>query len=412
MSARGVKRLAAPAEAMQHQREWFRSLRGPIVLADADVPHELFRALEIPYVVNQWWASICAAKQKAPLYLEALRARGYPDDVDAYSAIGLGSVLAEDDDPPWGGLPPVGLFATQRWSDAHEGIAGAWAAETDAATFAFEKAVDRRVPERWWERVADEWEDVIGSERLDLMEAEMHELVGLLEARFRRRFDVERLVPILELANEQQEWSRRTRDLLAATSPAPIDVVDSIPAVMIPQWHRGSVWARDAARRFHEEVEAAVERGDAVCPDERLRLMWIGRGLWFNLGFYQHFQERHGAVFVWSMYLAIAADGYPRRGGEPLRQLAARFAAFSDFLGMPGWADPWYVAEAKRHRVDGVVHLVAPESRSAWFATQALEDAGIPVLELDADNADARRWDEAAFVGALERFIEERLPRR
>jgi hypothetical protein len=409
MSARGVKRLDAPVAAMQHQREWFRGLLGPIAVVDADVPHEIFRALEIPYVVNQWWASICSAKQKAPEYLEAVRARGYPDDVDQYSAIGLGSVLADDADPPWGGLAPVGLFVTQRWTAAHAGIAAAWESETGVPAFVFEKAVDRRVPERWWARVAHDWEDVIGSERIDLMVAELHELIARLESTFDRRYDEERLEPILVLANEQQEWSRRTRDLLAATSPAPIDIVDSIPAVMIPQWHRGTEWARDAARRFHEEVDAAVARGDAVCPDERLRLMWVGRGLWFNLGFYQHFQERYGAVFVWSMYLAIAADGYSRYGGAPLRQLAARFAAFSDFLGMPGWADQWYVEQARTHRVDGVVHLVAHDSRSSWFTTTALEEADIPGLEIDADNADARTWDEGAFVTALERFIEERL---
>ena len=409
MSAPGVKRFEAAVAAMQHQREWFKALRGPIAVVDADVPHEIFHALGIPYVVNQWWASICSAKQKAPLYLDAIRERGYPDDVDQYSAIGLGSVIADDDDPPWGGLPPVALFATQRWTDAHARIAAAWAAETEAETFVFEKAVDRRVPERWWERVAHEWEDVVGSERIDLMVAELNELIALLESRLGARFDETRLQGILDLANEQQEWSRRTRDLLAQTSPAPIDIVDSIPAVMIPQWHRGTEWARDAARGFHEEVESAIARGEALCPDERRRLMWIGRGLWFNLGFYQHFQKRYGAVFVWSMYLAIAADGYPRYGGEPLRQLAARFAAFSDFLGMPGWADQWYLEQARTHRVDGVVHLVAHDSRSSWFTTKALEDAGIPVLELDADNADARTWDEPAFVAALERFIEERL---
>ena len=98
---------------------------------------------------------------------------------------------------------------------------------------------------------------------------------------------------------------------------------------MLPQWHRGTEWARDAARAFHEEVEGLVADGAAVCEDERLRLMWIGRGLWFNLGFYQHFQREYGAVFVWSMYLAIAADGYLRYGGPPLRALAARFAAFT-----------------------------------------------------------------------------------
>jgi hypothetical protein len=417
MSTRGVKRLAAPVAAMQHQREWFAGLhervrRGdPLVVADADVPHEIFRALEMPYVVNQWWASICSAKQRAPRYLAAIRERGYPDDVDQYSAIGLGSVLAVDDDPPWGGLPPVSLFATQRWTDGHAHIAAAWAAETGCDTFVFEKGVDRRLPERWWERVAHEWEDVLGSERIDLMVAELEQLLADLEERHGRRYDEERLASILELANEQEEWSRRTRDLLARTSPSPIDIVDSIPAVMIPQWHRGTEWGRDAARRFHEEVEAAIARGDAVCPDERLRLMWVGRGLWFNLGFYQHFQERYGAVFVWSMYLAIAADGYARYGGPPLRQLAARFVAFADFLGLPGWADQWYLQQARTHAIDGVVHLVSHDSRSSYFTTKALEDAGIPVIEIDADNADARTWDERAFVERLERFIEERVKR-
>ena len=417
MSARGVKRLESPAAALRYQRDWFAGLHervaggDPLVVADADVPHELFRAFDLPYVVNQWWASICSAKQRAPLYLAALRERGYPDDVDQYSAIGLGSVLAEDDEPPWGGLPPVSLFATQRWGDVHARIAQAWATETGAEAFVFEKAVDRRLPERWWQRVADDWDEVLGAERVDLMTAEIEQLVSLLESRFGRRYDEERLARILELANEQAAWNGRTRDLLARTSPAPIDIVDSIPAVMIPQWHRGTEWARDAARSFYEEVESAIDRGEAVCPDERLRLMWVGRGLWFNLGFYQHFQERYGAVFVWSMYLAIAADGYARHGGAPLRQLAARFTCFTDFLGLPGWADPWYVQQAQAHGIDGVVHLVSHDSRSSYFTTKALEDAGIPVLEIDADNADARTWDEAAFVAELESFIERRVAR-
>jgi len=165
------------------------------------------------------------------------------------------------------------------------------------------------------------------------------------------------------------------------------------------------------ARAFHEEVVGLVESDAAVCPDERVRLMWIGRGLWFNLGFYQHFQREYGAVFVWSMYLAIAADGYPRYCGAPLRQLAARFAAFTDFLGMPGWAEPWYLKEARSHGIDGVVHLVTAESRSPYFVTKALEDAGIPVLEIDANNADARDWDDDAFVRGLSEFIERRVAR-
>src|SRR6185312_2994978 len=110
-----------------------------------------------------------------------------------------------------------------------------------------------------------------------------------------------------------------TRDLIARARPTPISVVDSIPSVMVPQWHRGTTWGRDAAQRFHDEVAELVSGGAAVCPGERTRLMWIGRGLWYDMGFYRRFQESHGAVFVWSMYLAIAADGYIRYGDDPLR---------------------------------------------------------------------------------------------
>jgi hypothetical protein len=416
MSARGVRRLESAAAALEYQRAWFAGLHervaegSPLVVADADTPHEIFRALDVPYVVNQWWASVCAAKQCGPRYLDLLRERGYPDDHDQYSAISLGSALEPDPAvAPWGGLPRVSMFVTQTSADAERAIAEAWARELDVPAFVLEKAVDSGLPGGWWDRVPHEWEEVVGSARLDLMTAELHELIRLVEELSGRAFDEQRLVGILALANEQAEWNRKARDLVARTTPAPLDIVDSIPAVMIPQWHRGTEWARDAARRFHDEVAAAAERGDAACPGERLRLMWIGRGLWFNLGFYQHFQERYGAVFVWSMYLAIAADGYARYGGNPLRSLAARFAAFSDFLGMPGWADQWYLKEARLHGIDGVVHLVAPEARSSWFTTRALEDAGIPVLEIDANNADARTWDEAAFVRELERFVEGRV---
>ncbi|WP_292651019.1 2-hydroxyacyl-CoA dehydratase family protein [Nocardioides sp.] len=71
-----------------------------------------------------------------------------------------------------------------------------------------------------------------------------------------------------------------------------------------------------------------IDDGVAVCPGEGRRLMWIGRGLWSDLDPYQRFHEDFGAVFVWSMYLAIAADGYVRYGPDPLRALAARFIPF------------------------------------------------------------------------------------
>ncbi|MFM5908043.1 MAG: 2-hydroxyacyl-CoA dehydratase, partial [Novosphingobium sp.] len=230
-------------------------------------------------------------------------------------------------------------------------------------------------------------------------------VISRIEARTGRTFDEARFAEVMALVNEQEDYYRKTRDLIARTVPAPIGVVDQMPATMVPQWHRGTVWARDAARTFHDEVKARVDAGLGACPHERVRLMWVGRGLWSEMGFYQKWEESHGAVFVWSMYLALAADGYVRDlsgGRDPLRALASRVVCMGDELRMPTWAGPWHVHEAQSHSVDAVVALQDADP----FVVRALRAAGYPVLELTADNFNREGEDADAIEAAITAFIE------
>ena len=213
----------------------------------------------------------------------------------------------------------------------------------------------------------------------------------------------------MRLANEQAEWNRRTRDLHRGdVARARGSVADVIPAVMLPQWHRGTQYAVDAARALHDEVAARAAAGAG--PDERVRLMWVGRGLWFNMAFYQHFEERYGAVFVWSMYLAVAADAYLRYGDDPLRTLAARFAAFSDQINMPPWSSAWYLKEARHNRIDGVVHLVGDALRGAPFITRGARGGRHPgVRDRRAQRRPARLGRRRDQGAASREFIETRI---
>jgi hypothetical protein len=408
-----VTRLDAATAATTYQRAWFADLQrevgtgGPFALVNADAPQEIFRTMGVPYVVNQWWASIIAAKRRTPDHLARLRERGYPDDSEQYSASTLGGVW--DPDPssgPWGGLPRPTIVLAETTGDASRKIFDLWGEQPGVTFYPLESAAADTVPVRWWELVPHRWEEAVGSDRLDLMVGELEGLVRFLEQTTGRRFSEQRFAEVMALVNEQAEWNRRTRDLLATARPCPVAVTDSIPAVMVPQWHRGTAWARDAARRLHDEVAARIAAGAAVCDDERARLMWVGRGLWFDLDFYRRFQDRYGAVFVWSMYLAIAADGYARYGPDPMRALAARFAAFSDQLYTPPWSAEWYVEQARTHGVDGVVHLVSDDARGSWATTRALRAAGIPVLELHADNVDARSSDPGLLDEQVGRWLE------
>lgn len=406
---------------VRYQREWFsevqrrvRSEGTPLALVNADAPHELFRAMDIPYVVNQWWASVCAAKQRSADYLGYLRDRGYPDDQEPYSALALGSSFeADQDDAPWGGLPTPDVVVAHLSGDATGKIFELWAREYGAAFYPFELSIGpAEVEPRWFDRMHHEWERLIEPQRLDLMVEELKGLIRFLELRTGRVFDEVKFARAMDLANEQATYNRATRDLIARTSPAPVSVADAIPSVMIPQWHRGSEWGRDAAKRFYEEVRSRAEAGEPALPDERVRLMWIGRGLWFDMGFYQYFEQRYGAVFVWSMYLAVGADCYLRYGDDPLRALAGRFAALSEQYNMPPWSSEWYCKEALHNQIDGVVHLTTDALRGTHFITRRLEEAGVPVVEITGDNVDSRRWDGDAVTSEIARFIERRAEPR
>jgi benzoyl-CoA reductase/2-hydroxyglutaryl-CoA dehydratase subunit BcrC/BadD/HgdB len=246
---------------------------------------------------------------------------------------------------------------------------------------------------------------VLEPERLDLMEAELRGHISRLERMLGRTFSQQRFHDVMDLVNEQEAWYRRTRDLIAGSETAPVSIVDTMPATMVPQWHRGTAWGRDAARAFHDEVAARVARGASVCPNERVRLMWIGRGMWSEMGFYQTWERSHGAVFVWSMYLALAADGYIRmfdRGRDPLRALAARFVTMGDELRMPTWGGAWHVHEAQTHRVDGAVALADADP----FVVRALREAGIPVLTLPMENFSGETAASGAAARSITSFIE------
>ncbi|WP_262403299.1 2-hydroxyacyl-CoA dehydratase family protein [Actinomadura sp. CNU-125] len=65
--------------------------------------------------------------------------------------------------------------------------------------------------------------------------------------------------------------------------------------------------------------------------------------------------------------------------------------------------------EARLHGVDGVVHLVSDDGRGGYFTTQALRRAGIPVIEIHADNVDKRTYDDAAVKREVGEWLESQV---
>jgi benzoyl-CoA reductase subunit B len=291
-----------------------------------------------------------------------------------------------------------------------------WAEVLDTDFFPMEAPAWVSTLPEWYRHSRDRWEEVYELRRIDLMVAEIGELVALLERKTGRRLDSARLEALMERINEQERYLAEAAEIVATARPCPVSIVDQMPNTMIPQWHRGSDWAVAHARNFRDEVRARANAGLGIAGEERLRLMWIGAGLWHDTSFYQALEERLGAVFVWSMYLPFAGAQYIRElKGRPLHALASRICSMNEVLHLPPWMSEWMVSEAQRCGIDAAVVLVPPDNRLSQSGTlltnAALRAAGVPVLELSADMVDAKSFDRDAAVGAVEAFLRREVVR-
>ena len=407
--------------ATAFQRDWLKTLRTKIrngadyAFVNADTPHELFHFMDVPMVTNQWWSAVISAKQLAPHYFDFMEEYGLHSHLPRYSSLPLVAQIEGDTDrQPWGGLPSPALLCARQSSDEHGRIFQRWSDLTGAPLHLLSApAVVDPVP-NWWEAARDDWETLYGTARLDLMVSEMQDLITALEKLTGRRFDEDKFATYMAKIDRQEKVLEDIAHMIATAPQVPMRISEQMPNVMIPQWHRGTDWALAHVEAFRDEVGERINAGLAECPGEQIRMMWIGAGLWFDTSFYRAFEDSHGAIFAWSMYLPFAADGYIREDkGDPLRALAARVSAMNEQLHQPPWVNAWMVEQAKRFRIDVALMLIPDHDRfsgyGSLFAKQALEAAGVRVIEVWSDMVDPREWNREAVTAEVGTALDDYL---
>lgn len=357
-------------------------------------------------------------------YAQLMTDNGYRNDLNSYDAQALAESFDPDDHKldeegkplgPWGGLPKPTISITRLTGDCQSKIFGLIAQNYGADLYVMENTVARKTPLNWYELTADRWEELYDKDRIDLAVEELKALISYLEMKTGKMMDMNKLQHVMDLINEQEGYYKKIRDMIAASHPVPVTVVDTINAVMQAQWQRGTEWAAAHAKSLYEEIKELIDKGEAAVPNEKYRLMWLGRGMWQDFGFYQRFEQKYGAVFMWSMYLAMGADAYLRNHVEedPLRALAARFIGMEDFLHMPPWNSEWFVQQAKQNDIDGVVYMIPENDMQAvegsYFIKKRLEEAGFPVLAFHADPVNPRKWNAETMTNLVDEFIENRV---
>lgn len=411
-------------EARVYQKAWFKEMQErtaagePLVYCNADVPMEILRAMDIPFVSNQWWSATCAAKRLSGKYFEYMRQNGLRDDLCSYCSQCIGSAMEKDlSSAPWGGLPKPSIAVTRLTCDGQGKIFELFAKEHGCDVYMMENTTPI-IPEpteaRWWIDGKDNWEAIYEKDRLDDAVEECWAFIHYLEDKTGRVFDMQKFIEVQNLVNEQEEWLEKTHELIRDAEFQPVNTTD-INRAMVLQWQRGTQWGVDMAKKLYEEVKVRVDNGHKTIPNEKIRLRWLGRGLWFNMAFMQAFQAKYGAVFIGSGPLGFAGVAYIRRNVEkdPIRSLAARFVGMEDFIHMPPWNYTRQIDDALKARTDGVIYLVGDSCmmtvEGSQFMIDAYKASGIPTYVLRADNVDPKQWNEEKFVREISDFIENEV---
>jgi hypothetical protein len=404
---RSIKQLRSSAKVKAYQKEWFHKIReGEYGICGADEAEEIFTAFGMPVVVVPWWMAIIAAKRMSSYYGNILAERGY--DMGHYAG-SLGLAVTIDNNPetaPWGGLPRPAVMIGSTNADQNLTMKEIWAREYGCPCFPLEGGgLPFRVPPRWWERIRDHWDEMIDPRTLDFRVQQYKELIRFLEITTGRRFSLARLAEVNELINEQEDYWRKARDLIAKTVPCPVSAPDQF-SVYPAQWFRGTPEGRDLIKAFYEEVKERVDNGVAACPNEKIRLKFAGP-LWGNTAFFQYFEEKYDAVFVDSTYTSIAADCLARTtlNGDPLRTIAGRNVMLSGDEVDGGEHSVWV---AKLHKCDGVVGF-REGGGARRPQMKAFEKAGIPTCEIPGNVVDLRQWKDEEAKAIVSNFIEKRI---
>jgi benzoyl-CoA reductase/2-hydroxyglutaryl-CoA dehydratase subunit BcrC/BadD/HgdB len=230
------RELASTAAAKEHQKAFGAELRArvvdrgePFAVAQADTPHEIFHALDIPVVSNQWWSAYISAKRLSTRYVSVLDELGFPSNRCSYCALGLACTLADEPaTAPWGGLPTPTVLVARLTCDCIQHVFSAWATALGTEFYPMEApAWVRTIPE-WFRHSRSRWDEVYDSARIDLLADEMRELVALLERRTGRRLDHDRLVALMERVNEQEELLAEAASVVGEARPCPASVMDQM----------------------------------------------------------------------------------------------------------------------------------------------------------------------------------------
>jgi len=376
---------------------------------------ELLRAFDLPMVFPEINSLQTAVRRTAHEYLNEAEDYGYSPDVCGYVKADVatqlrGGVL------PMGRIPKPAIAVYTNACNTYVKWAEIWERMYGIPVFTLDVPGTRAAGTQTWPGDPDFEHD------RRYVEAQLRELIPLLERVSGVKFDVDRLREAMGHANALGRGWKRVLALNASRPSLFNALTDGTIYLGVANGFRGAPEGAAYFTDLVEEMEVKSARGIGTLTDEQYRLLFVGVPCYPIFRRFSELFTEHGGTFVGSTYLHFASGGanlgYEYDLARPLESLAEGvLIGVRDAMDAMFHQTPVLLRMLDDLGADGVVYHPIKSCRTvstglADSRRALLAARDVPSLFIESDMMDRRVVSEAQLKNRIDAFFEGLASRR
>lgn len=403
-------------------REWFTDLtaaaesgRGGAYVFVMGSLAELLRTFDIPVVFPEINSLQTAVRRVAHEYLHEAEDYGYSPDICGYVKADVGAQL-RGGALPMGRIPRPALAVATNACNTYIKWAEIWERMYRVPVFVLDIPGTRDAGERAAGRPAD-----VEADRR-YVEAQLRELIVLLEQVTDTAFDIDRLRETMRAANTVSRAWKRVLELNRSRPSVFNALSDGTIYLGVANGLRGTPEAAAYFTDLVEELEYKAANGVGTLTEEQYRLLFVGVPCYPIFRRFVEMFTGWGGTFVNSTYLWFASGGanlgFQYDLDHPVESLAdGVLRGVRDAMDSMFHPNDVLLRMLDDHAADGVVFHPIKSCRTVSTgladSRRMLQDLrDVPSLFVESDMMDRRVVSEAQIKNRVDAFFEGLASRR
>ena len=397
-------------------REWFESLT-ETAASEGSAAYvfvmgsmaEILRCFDLPMIFPEINSLQTAVRHVAHDFLNEAEDVGYSPDICGYVKADV-ALQRRNGKHPMGRIPRPSIAVYTNACNTYIKWAEIWERMYDIPLFTLDVPGTRAAGAQTWPG-----DPAFEADRR-YVQAQIEELIELLEAETGIPFDVDRLREVLDYTNVMNRGWQRVLELNKAHPSLFNAVTDGTVYLGVSNSFRGT---EEGARYFEElveEMEYKAQHGIGTLTDEQYRLLFVGVPCYPIFRRFNELFTEWGGTFVNSTYLWFASGGantgFEYDLNRPLESLSEGILiSVRDAMDSMFYQDQVLVELTETYGADGVVYHPIKSCRTvstglADNRRSLMDTRDIPSLFIESDMMDKRVVSEAQLKNRIDAFFE------